>query len=362
MSVSFLAKLTNNSQDSLETIKVFCEKLAKNHQWKGENMTFFQAEETLIGSFKCDWKSAFWVYEDVDFAVQILIQSSEEFLCKWEVYFPEFVGKVAQGKADKGILDMLATFRKMADNQREKTERPQWNPAEKGKKPRATDKKKFQSRWNKEETNKLLKNNDLKNIPLTEKNLTDLRGIEINLQNQLFSIEKSDVSFGKLNGKIALQNSILDFIESENLLIHTLKNCSLVASNISNLQQSMVDLANFLCNENDFSYSKIGEISGNIRLTNAPFIENSVLDYAQIKSIKSAYFKNCSFKNANFNQSEIQHSVFENCDFSGASFDNVHYVKSRFLNCKNLDKNKMNQYVLIFYGEKLSDESDILVE
>lgn len=361
MSVSFFAKSKNISGDFLANVQNFCQKLTEKHQWKGEVMQFFVSEGALLGSFKCNWKNIFSVCDDIAFAVDILTQSSKEFSITWEVHFPEFVGEIINGNADKGILGMVLHFKEMAENQRQKTQRTAWNPAEKGKKPRTTDKQKLQSRWTKQEIIALINSRDFSQIPLTDKNTTDLRGIEFVAKSQLLDFQNIDFSHSLLQCKVKLKYCFLDFVHSEGFVVQQLIDCSLVASQIDYLRQSTISLNEFSFTDNDFSHCKIGEISGNIGLTSLPFVENSIFDFGKIASIKSAYFKNCSFKNTNFNKAEISNSLFENCDFTGASFDSVHYSKNRFVNCTGLNQEQMIQYFQIFYGTTLSQPEDILM-
>lgn len=346
MSVSFTAKAQNiNFKINQEEVKNFCNDLAINYQWNYENMIFWINQEDLFGGFKIS-QNILQVTDNLTFAVEILTKSSEKFGISWDISMENPIGKVENGKPDKALSEALSFFTNMKENHLKKANRPKWQPTEKGKKPRATDKKKYKERPPQEGL-------------VTENGLTDLRGNQIDTGMKVLTYDNADLSYSILTGKFIFTNSVLDFIDSQRFEIDFMENCKLIAGKISIILNIKI-IEDFSFKNNDFSYSKIEQFSRTLGVRKGAFVEDSCFDFCDFKNLDRLYFKNCSFRNANLNACEILYSTFENCDFTGVSFDSTHFAKTQFISCKGLDRDKMIEYFPILFGEVIGNEEDII--
>lgn len=360
MGVSFTAKTSIDEKS--EKIVDYCNQYSAQHKWGYEFMHFFIVQDELFGDFKLPMSESKF-NNDVLFALKILKDAGNKFGCDWEIFIVESIGKITSGNPDSEIQKMISEINETEENYKLKTNIASWKP-KKGKKPRASGKKKFQTRWSIEQENEIFGKMTAREMPEADKtgeDLLDFRGVTIKPSSKKIFLEKSDLSFSKLGSKLHLKNCKLNFVNADfTVFIQSMQSCIWVAGKID-LHLDIKNAQDFCFENNVFNYSTIQNIYLTARFSKRVYIENCEFDYCLIKNLQYLYFKNCSFKHTNFNNSNISKSIFENCDFQDASFDNTIYSQTEFRNCTGINKKKMVKYLHISFGEQIGTENDIII-
>ena len=222
----------------------------------------------------------------------------------------------------------------------------------------------MQERWSKELKEKIITNlisGNYQDLPKTNENLVDLRGLNLECNKEAIEIRNVDLSYSILNGEISLQNCKFDFSENKNTaFFNRISNSKGLGIKIYSLRSSS---SGFEIIDSDFSYSRFNEFlySENKKF----FIKQTKFygcNFSKTKFGRRLTFEKCDFRNVNFNNSELGFLNFIDCDFTGASFDNVYYKITNFISCIGLNRSKMERHLPQNFGIQLADKQDIIIK